>query len=278
MAETNYSEDGIDSAALNDLVQAGVLNQFFLTALDKEKGDPVTGVWDDLGDIEPGTDVGVINSGGTISLSELDGKTIKDLNALIFSTEDDVNLTLDKRFKGLVSFGGGDDTTVYSGANKQNISAGAGNDSVTTGSGKDFVNAGEGDDSVSTGAGNDSVKTGAGNDTVVTGGGSDTVVTGNGSDSVNAGGGKDKIIVDTDDAVGENTVTIDGGKGVDTLLLTEVDVVGGSVDGTTVHLHLSDGTMLDISNVEKFVLDTDGDYTPETIGITGLSTYLDGLN
>ncbi len=76
--------------------------------------------------------------------------------------------------------------------------------------------------------------------------------------------------------MGNSEITINGGAGSDTLDLSGATVANGEVNTTdkTAHIHLSDGTMLDISNVEKFVIDTNGDGNAETINLTGLANFL----
>ncbi len=276
MASSNYSDSGIGGNALAAMVQAGILTTEFLQKVDKEAGVQTTSVQDDFRNVASGTDFAIINDGGTVILGELDSKTIKDLNALIFSTEENVTLYADKNFKANVSFGQGDDTYFYSGSKAQTISGGDGNDTISTGSGKDTVKGDAGNDSILTGAGNDTVFGGAGDDTIKTGSGNDSIVTGNGNDSIDAGAGKDRITVVTEGAVGNSDITINGGAGSDTLDLLGATVASGEVNTTdkTAQITLSDGTILDVSNVEKFVIDTNGDGTAETINLTGLADFL----
>lgn len=281
MASSNYDSGttglGSSNAAIAAMVSAGILTDDFLKKVEKEAGVQTSSVQDDFRNVASGTDIAIVNNGGTVILGELDTKTIKDLNALIFSTEENVTLYADKNFKANVSFGAGDDTYFYSGSKAQTISGGDGNDTISTGSGNDSIQAGAGNDSILTGAGKDSVIGGAGDDTIKTGSGNDTIVTGNGNDSIDAGAGNDKITVVTQDAVGNSEISINGGAGSDTLDLLGA---GGNLSGTvnttdkTAHIHLSDGTMLDISNVEKFVIDTNGDGKAETINLTGLADFL----
>jgi Ca2+-binding RTX toxin-like protein len=195
---------------------------------------------------------------------------------LIFSTEENVTVYSDKNFKGTVSFGAGDDNYFYTGSNAQTISGGDGNDTIYTGSGKDNIKGDGGNDSILTGAGNDTVLGGAGNDTIKTGSGNDSIVTGNGNDSIDAGAGNDKITVVTQGAVGNSDISINGGTGSDTLDLLGAGDLSGTVNTTnkTAQITLSDGTTLDVSNVEKFVIDTNGDGTAETINLTGLADFL----
>jgi Ca2+-binding RTX toxin-like protein len=276
MASSNYSESGIGSNAIVAMVQAGILTSEFLVKVDKEAGVQTTSVQDDFRNVASGTDFAIINNGGTVILGELDSKTIKDLNALIFSTEENVTLYADKNFKANVSFGAGDDTYFYSGSKAQTISGGDGNDTISTGNGNDSIQAGAGNDSILTGAGNDTVLGGAGNDTIKTGSGNDSIVTGNGNDSIDAGAGNDKITVVTQGAVGNSDISINGGKGSDTLDLLGAGDLSGTVNTTnkTAQITLSDGTTLDVSNVEKFVIDTNGDGKAETINLTGLADFL----
>lgn len=257
---TNY-----DNTEVNDALQAfkddGSVNQALLDQLNKEaaKGDITATSIDSIPQnfnesITQGTDVAFFELGGVVDLSALTPKTVADLNALIFALEEKVELTLPKTFTGSVVLGGGDDEIILKGTKKVQ------------------VDGGNGDDSIKTSIGSDSVKAGGGNDTVSTGGGRDTVEIGGGNDSVDTGNGNDSVLVGNDSDE-NNTMIINGGAGTDRLNLS--DVVVKSVeraDGRNhVIIELDDGTKLDVSNVEQFVLN-EGD---KPITLTGLLNLTD---
>lgn len=255
---TNY-----DNNDVNDALQAfkddGSLNQVLLDQLEKEaaKGDVSGKFIDSIPNnineaVTQGTDVAFFELGGVLDLSALSAKTVTDLNALIFATEEKVDLTLPKGFTGSVVLGGGDDEIVLKGTKKVQVDGGAGDDSIKTSNGSDSVRAGDGNDTISTGNGRDTIEIGGGEDSVNTGNGNDTVLVG-------------------DDEDATNTMIINGGAGTDRLNLS--DVVVKSVeraDGRNhVIIELDDGTKLDVSNVEQFVLpDVD-----KPITLTGLLNF-----
>ncbi|MBC2733979.1 MAG: cadherin-like domain-containing protein, partial [Desulfobacteraceae bacterium] len=143
--------------------------------------------------------------------------------------------------------GGDDADTVYGGAGQDHLDGDAGDDIVDGGTGDDIVLGGTGNDLVFGGAGDDrlegeegddTLSGGSGNDTLVGGDGSDTLDGGAGADIVDGGRGADSIVFD------ENDTHIDGGTGLDTLLISN-EVLDFSA--------LSDGT---IENIEKLDLNS----------------------
>ncbi len=198
-----------------------------------------------------GNDLVLINQAGTMDLSLISKADIKDLDALVFTTNENVNFTLSGNntlsFKGVVSTNGGDDIinlnsirgvtvssgygndSVNTGAGNDTVLAGAGNDSINTGDGNDIVFAGEGNNRIITGRGNDYVSAGAGNDSINTGDGNDTVSAGAGNDSINTGAGNDYVsagagndIINTGDgndyvSAGAGNDSINTGTGNDTV-------------------------------------------------------------
>lgn len=293
---SNY--DG--ASALQTMLAQGLISQSFLNNLDKEKGEPTYQEVNSLSSISQGADVAFMapQSDGVLLTLNLPQQTIKDLNALVFTNDNGVNLHLPSQFKGTVVFGNGNDSLDYKGSKplevnsgdgndiittgkgNDTVNGGNGNDSITTGNGKDIVRGDDGNDTINTGNGNDEIVGGAGADSVIAGNGKDTIVTGNGSDTVDAGNGNDLIIVGDNEASQPTNIIIDGGKGTDTLnLANNVYIEAGSVDtaAKTIALELSDGTQFNIVNVEKFVIDTNGDGNAETVGLIGLSDYLDSL-
>jgi Ca2+-binding RTX toxin-like protein len=174
-----------------------------------------------------------------------------------------------------VMAGSGNDT-VDAGNGNDRVDAGEGNDSVNAGAGNDSVVAGAGNDTVDAGTGNDTVNGGAGNDSINAGAGNDSVIAGNGNDSVNAGTGNDRITVE---GTSNNTVTIDGGLGIDRLQLSDlnarvVSVQSAGANGVTIQL--SDNSTLHVTGVEQFAVDfnNNGSIGPgETVTLTGLLNH-----
>lgn len=144
-----------------------------------------------------GKDLVLMNTGGTVDLSNISKADIKDLDALIFTTDENVNVDLSgletTHFKGVITTNGGDDSITVNSEKGGTVSSGDGDDTVNTGAGKDFVKTGAGNDSVDTGAGNDTVYAGAGDDSINTGTGCDTVYSQDGNDTVNTGDGHDIV-------------------------------------------------------------------------------------
>ncbi|OAI11574.1 MULTISPECIES: calcium-binding protein [Methylomonas] len=227
---SNYDNDQ-STSALTELQDSGLVDGAFLSALDRERGDTLSVIVDPetslVDQIPSGSDVVWIQGGGDFSLDGLSRSVIRDMNALIFSTQTNVTLDLSSLFRGSVIFGAGDDFLTYSGRIAQNVQGGDGNDSViggtgsdtvkggagedsvVSGNGKDIIDAGDGDDTVDSGTGNDSILCGAGNDSITAGTGNDTIVTGLGDDTIVSGTGKDSIIGSS----GNNY--LDGGSGND---------------------------------------------------------------
>lgn len=174
--------------------------------------------------------------------------------------------------KNNVISGAGNDT-ITSGSGNDTIKAGYGNDKIDAGNGNNNVNAGPGNDTVTTGTGKDTVNGGAGNDSINTGAGNDSIVAGAGNDSINAGSGNDAIVISRD--TGNNTINIDGGLGLDKLVLSDLNAQVSSVSNGSngLVINLVDHTTLHVSNVEKFVVDFnhDGAITSgESVTLVGL--------
>lgn len=271
MASTNYV--GIDP--VTDAIDEDLLPMPIKGLLEKEK-DGVVDVQtnDSITDtIAENTDVAIYSTGGTLDLSALPKNVVKSLNVLMFSTTDDVNLTLPKQFKGAVVLGGGDDVLNAGTSTKPiDIQSGAGDDTITTGSGHDTVKGGDGDDLITTGKGNDNVSGGTGNDTIDAGVGNDTIVAGAGDDSINAGAGKDSIVIVNND--GETIV--DGGVGKDILDLRGAGEITGVHQHTPgeISFHFDNGSSVTVTNVETFIGDLDGDGAVDTVNLVGLSDYI----
>jgi Ca2+-binding RTX toxin-like protein len=121
------------------------------------------------------------------------------------------------------------------------VNAGAGNDSITTGSGKDFLVGGEGDDTLNAGAGNDSLLGGAGDDNIDGGEGNDAITGGAGNDAINGGLGTDTVSYANAVSVTANATgfVVDAGaegmdtlNGVEKLVFTVSDGMGGMIAKT----------------------------------------------
>lgn len=305
------SYDG--STGLTTLLTTGLISKSVFDAISKDKKASYQEVASTTGAITQGTDVAYYSTGGSVDLTNLGiitTKGVKDLNALVFSTNDAVDLTLPAQFKGSVVFGGGNDTLdaelatkaleINAGAGNDDITTGSGNDSVkggdgndtiTTGDGKDQVAGGTGDDEIRSGAGNDSVSGGSGNDFIDAGDGNDYIVGGAGNDEISAGIGKDTIFAgsgqDTVDAGEGNDLIVitgnagatdvEGGAGKDTLDLSYADdivSVSGTIDnGGDVVITLNDGSTLHVTNIENFIGDFNQDGVVDTVKLVGLDDF-----
>ncbi|MBB4477884.1 metal-binding protein [Rhizobium etli] len=111
----------------------------------------------------------------------------------------------------VITTGAGNDT-ISGGDGADTLNGGAGNDRLNGGVGNDALNGGDGNDRISGDVGNDVIKGGAGNDTIDDGeifGLNPEVV------DIDAGDGDDSIAMET--WASQNSGTIDGGDGIDTL-------------------------------------------------------------
>jgi Ca2+-binding RTX toxin-like protein len=259
-----------------------------------------------------GNDLVLVNQAGTMDLSHISKADIKDLNALVFTTNENVDFTLSGNhtlsFKGVVTTNGGDDTinlnsirgvTVSSGYGNDSVNTGAGNDTVLTGAGNDSINTGAGDDIVFAGAGNDTINTGAGDDTVFagagndiinTGGGNDSVSTGSGNDSVTTGDGNDTVYVGSgNDSVNtgdgadivklaydfSGNATLDGGNGAqDTLDLSHVVITDVVKNDVVLTITLDDNSVITATNFEKFIYDSSTVDVDGGIVIVGINQFV----
>ncbi|WP_150051010.1 MULTISPECIES: calcium-binding protein [Methylomonas] len=200
----------------------------------------------------------------TVNFSGAGKNDLKGVKSIVFGDNSDVTFTLTgdgaKKFKGTISTNDGDDNLTVQDTKKVFISTGDGNDSVTTGDGKDTV---------ATGDGNDNIKTNGGNDLVFLGDGSDSA----GSDTVDTGAGNDIVKL-----VGKfvGTAVVDGGAGNDKLDLSAVDIADVTVAGTSVSITLQNGGVINASNFEKFVFDSNGTLSNggiKTVGLTQLDDF-----
>ncbi len=221
-----------------------------------------------------GKDLAVIDIGGTVNLSGISAADIKDLDAFIFTTNNDVNFSLNgngtKSFKGVITTNDGNDIITTNSIIGVTVSSGDGNDTVTTGSGKDSVSAGSGNDSINTGAGNDTVLTGSGNDSVNTGDGNDSVVVGSGNDSVDTGAGNDTVKL----ALGASgTYQFDGGAGIDNLDLSLANIATVSQAGAVVTITLNDASVITATDFGRFIYDSNGIATPDGVVIVAVAAF-----
>ena len=311
---TNYSEPlnkGDVAASLN----ASTLPSYITTKILESLGGEVfvNEVNSDFktNDLR-GNDLVLVNQAGIMDLSFISKADIKDLDALVFTTNENVNFTLSGdntlSFKGVVTTNGGDDTinlnsimgvtvssgygndsvntgagndtvfagagndTVFAGEGNNYIKTGAGNDTVLTGTGNDTVFAGAGDDIINTGAGNDSVSTGSGNDSVTTGDGNDTVYVGSGNDSVNTGDGMDIVKL----AAGfSGNASLNGGAGApDTLDLSHVVITDVVKNDAVFTITLDDTSVITATNFGTFIYDSStGDVDGEIVVIVGVNQF-----
>ncbi|GAB3663126.1 peroxidase family protein [Ramlibacter alkalitolerans] len=124
---------------------------------------------------------------------------------------------------------------------------------VVGGAGNDILDGGAGNDTLTGGAGDDVLIGGAGNDTLLGGDGDDILDGGLGNDDIAAGAGNDTILR----SIGHGADSVDGGDGVDTLVVTGNDanemlrvLVSGGKLAT-----IANGTVV---NVESVTADTRG--------------------
>ena len=154
-------------------------------------------------------------------------------------TIDEVDLPVD--IAPTLIFGGttGDDKLIsVNQTSALKYSGGDGNDTFIGGSGKDTLN---GD------AGNDTLIGGAGNDTINGGADDDTIDGGAGADTIDGGTGNDTIVFDAADLV------INGGDGIDTLLITDTSIDFGSFNSSVLDnfevFDMTDGSAQSLTNL-----------------------------
>jgi Ca2+-binding RTX toxin-like protein len=315
---TNYFTES-KSVVRSDL-QASSLPSNIITKILSGLGSTVKGVEFDNHDLSHpptgtrlnGSELVLIDPNGSVDLSSISKASINGVDAIVFTTDEDVNFTLSGAntlsFKGVVTTNAGDDAITLNSKVGVTVSSGDGNDTVNTGAGNDSVLAGSGDDSVTTGAGNDSVSAGAGNDTVVTGTGNDTVLAGAGNDSINTGAGNDSVSTgsgnDTvtteggNDSVyvgsGNDTVNtgagndivklaagfsgnaaLDGGAGVsDRLDLSHVVITDVAQVGTVLTITLDDNSVITATNFEKIIYDNSTADVDGGVVIVGVNQFV----
>ncbi|NRB56764.1 MAG: hypothetical protein HRU39_12400, partial [Salinicola sp.] len=128
------------------------------------------------------------------------------------------------------------------GGNDYILEGGTGNDELTaTSDDGQRLYGHAGDDTLQGGDGSDLLRGGSGDDTLIGGNGDDILIDGNGQDVFQAGAGDDLII-----ASGTDFVSIDGGDGIDTLLMD-----GG------INLDMTNNDIGPITNIERLDLGTD---------------------
>jgi len=208
-----------------------------------------------------GNKLALFTGGGTVNFGNTASNDLKGVKSIVFGDASNVNFTLAgagaKKFKGVISTNDGNDLVTVDDTKKVFISTGDGNDTVITGDGKDTVATGDGNDSISTGGGNDLVFLGDGSDSA----GSDTVDTGAGNDIVKLVG---KFV---------GTAEVDGGAGNDKLDLSAVDIADVSVSNSVVTITLQNGGVIEASNFEKFVFDSNGSLSNGGIKTVGLVQF-----
>ncbi|WP_416883539.1 Hint domain-containing protein [Marivita sp.] len=107
---------------------------------------------------------------------------------------------------------------------------------------------------------NDTIEGGDGNDTIFAGGGNDTINGGEGGDTIDAGAGDDLIIIDGSLAPIGQIDDVDGGDGVDTLILDPTDNRNLTVNMSTGQVFDGVGGAEVFSNVEN-ITTADGNDT-----------------
>ncbi|MDD2267827.1 retention module-containing protein [Sulfuricurvum sp.] len=140
------------------------------------------------------------------------------------NTADDVSTTTDTALNEIVGTDGQDTLTGTSG-----------NDLIDGKGGNDIINGGDGNDIINGGSGSDTIDGGAGDDTINGGGGNDVLNGNAGNDMLSGGEGNDTL----DGNTSEDT-TLDGGAGVDTLVLD----TSTSIDFTAI----ANGEILNLAN------------------------------
>ncbi|PDT13957.1 metal-binding protein [Rhizobium sp. J15] len=181
---------------------------------------------------EPGTPLNILNTNGaTIT------KTGAEFEAYDVIRDSEINALVPVNL--VISDSGTVDLADELGSGSANVTGSTGNNVITTGAGNDTINGGDGADTLNGGAGNDAIQGGIGNDTLNGGDGNDNISGGVGNDVIKGGAGNDTIddgelfgttaefididAGDGDDSIAmetfapENSGTMDGGAGLDTL-------------------------------------------------------------
>ena len=298
---TNYSSPKIVAAAallsstLDKSVADSIISKLGRTVAIDNITDPAHKlVSADL----TGQDIVYSRDSTPINLNTASLNDVKNLDSLIFSTNSNINLTMNSgkgadAFTGWVVTNAGNDTiklsglgvkvssgdgndSIITGKGNDSILSGNGNDSIVSGIGNDTINSGSGNDSINSGAGNDSILTGNGNDSVDSGDGNDSIITGKGNDSIITGNGNDSLII----GAGNDTVSmgagidivklaagytgnsnLDGGtsgKDKDILDLTNVNIISATKSGANVTITLIDHSIITATNFESFIYDSNG--------------------
>nr|WP_311043643.1 metal-binding protein [Rhizobium lentis] len=215
---------------------------------------------------EPGTPLNILDTNGatvTKSGAEFEAYDVirhSEINPLV-----PVNL--------VVSDSGKVDLAEALGSGSANVTGSSGNNVITTGAGNDTISGGDGADTLNGGAGNDRINGGVGNDTLNGGNGNDQISGDIGNDVIRGGAGNDTIddgeifglspeVVDIDAGDGDDSIametwasqnsgTIDGGGGIDTLRVASLrgltiknievlETAGWSVAGSSAQLESFD--------------------------------------
>jgi Ca2+-binding RTX toxin-like protein len=281
MANYNVSKQTFGSSLQLDPVIAAALSKVIRGDSDGDRftvsvTEPLSTSSLGSSNVPRGTDVITFDfDSGTpnINLGSLSSTTRGALNAIIFNRDgNDPNTTLDlSSFRGTVILGDGDD--VVTGSGQVAIDGGAGNDSITTGSNGDTIVGGLGNDTIKSGGGADLIKGGEGNDSVDAGSGNDTIFAGGGADTIIGGEGNDRIIVEP---TVSGTSVINGGSGHSDIL--DLFSLGDTIDsaglnGSTLQITLDGGAILNVTNVERFIYDSNGAAPGGAITV-GLSQFL----
>ncbi len=181
-------------------------------------------------------------------------------------------------------YGGSGDDSLWGGTEDDLLYGDNGNDRLDGGSGADKLYGGAGNDVLIGGDGNDWLDGGYGNDTLNGGEGGDRLIGGSGIDQMLAGGGSDTITIDLDNdiVISSTEELVDGGSGVDTLVLTfdmsqaamttalaenlefairdYIEGVTSTIVLDTTHPYFNEINQLNIINVEQVHLKGLGEY------------------
>jgi Ca2+-binding RTX toxin-like protein len=234
-----------------------------------------------------------------------DGLTTDTANVTITITGNDDhtvvlnnNANYDDTFSDTIDdviIGGNGSTTVWSGSGNDTIIGGDGNDNLRGEFGNDTIDGGLGNDklygdgnegsgsnysydpngadTLSGGAGDDALYGGAGDDALYGGTGNDFLSGDTGSDILSGGAGDDEIVFDEIDS------SIDGGKGLDTLIIDEnvtldLSIVSDKISNIEI-LDLNQGDQNITLHVDDVLKVTDTDNLLRIVGDSNDTINLD---
>ena len=121
--------------ALPPAIVSKMLSSFssIVKVVDFNNSDPASPLTAPTGDSVKGHDLVLIDPIGSVDLSRISAENIARFDALVFTTDENVNFTLSGNntlsFKGVVSTNGGDDIINLNSIVGVTVSSGYGNDS-----------------------------------------------------------------------------------------------------------------------------------------------------